>query len=82
MRRIIVLATFLLSLILIGAFFINYRITAEAAIVGESSQGAPRSVCITNCLRTYEKCQSKSGGSSAQINACYQQYLICQQSCH
>jgi hypothetical protein len=82
MKRIVILAALLLSMTMPAAYFTTHRITAEAASRDGSGQGAPRSVCITNCLRKYEKCQSKSAGSSAQINACYQQYMTCQQSCN
>lgn len=78
MKRLSYFMTPLLIMVL-ASCFVARRMTAEAA-TGQKG-GAPRSVCITKCLRTYEKCQSRAS-SSSQTTACYQQYMDCQQSCH
>lgn len=75
MKKFIYFAIPFLALVLM-ACFIPRHITAEAAV----QKGPPRSVCMTKCLRTYEKCQSRAGGFS-QTTACYHKYLVCQQAC-
>jgi hypothetical protein len=77
MKRFIYFTIPFLAMVL-ASCFVARLLTAEAA--ASQKGGKPRSVCVTKCLRTYEKCQSRAG-SSVQITACYQQFLECQQSC-
>ena len=72
----------LLLLALVGLSLISWRSMASAITqTGQSQKGSRRDVCITNCLRTYEKCQRRAT-SATQTKACYQQFEVCQQGCY
>jgi hypothetical protein len=83
MQRVIAsFAILLLYPALVGlSLFPQHPAAAAAMQAAQSPQGSRRDVCVTNCLRTYEKCQRKAVGAAA-TKACYQQFEVCQQGCY
>ncbi|HEX8097572.1 MAG TPA: hypothetical protein VF507_06030 [Pyrinomonadaceae bacterium] len=70
----------LLSLALSGISFIPQGLTARAA-ARQEPKGQPRSVCLTWCLRTYEKCNRRAS-NEGEMEICYRQFMDCQQACY
>lgn len=55
-----------------------------ATTSNNSTQPAPkekRSVCISKCLRKYEKCQRKAANQT-ETTQCYETFESCQQTCY
>jgi hypothetical protein len=82
MKRIVVyFAISFLCPLIVGVYLIFQPQPARSASRAQSPDGPSRSVCLTNCLRTYEKCQ-KRAKTDDQMAVCYQQFTTCQQKCY
>jgi hypothetical protein len=82
MKRIIVyFAVPFLCPLIIAICLIFQPIAARSASRAQRPDGPSRSVCLTNCLRTYEKCQRRAKNDD-EMAVCYQQFTACQQKCY
>lgn len=80
-RMIVCFAVSFLCPLIMGIYLIFQPVAARSAIRAQGPNGPSRSVCLTNCLRTYEKCQRRAKNDD-QMAVCYQQFTACQQKCY